>query len=363
MPIQQDKEIVASEVNTKLNIPDFLKQNDEITVQQLINRFGQANVTAANITVNSLITPNQLNNISVNGIPGTGGLDGTYNGVSFQQALEEKFIDARVDNNGDWMLYLKVIGNTSIEFSSFGTKGNKIDYFIVGGGGGGINDKYTGGGYTGGGGYYYTSEDQYTLALNTPYTISVGKGGNVDEDGEQSAAFNENAPGGKKGQRRLMTYCTYWTEDVTGGRVYYVSQESHNNGWKSFGDDKTGTIQVVYKLKNEKLENKEVEVDGVKCGGPNSPHHPNKVFVGKDPYRFILGMPDDSNPIDPEYKEGSNGEGQNTPVRPFKMPDTSVPVVCGVASSKDSATIVYGQGGAANGGKGTQGVVILRNAR
>lgn len=358
MPIQQDREIIASEVNTELNIPGFLKQNDEITVQQLINRFGQAN-----ITVNSLITPNQLNNISVNGIPGTGGLDGTYNGVSFQQALEEGYIDTIIDNNGNWMLYLKVVGNTSIEFSNFGTKGNKIDYFVVGGGGGGTNDQYTGGGGN------TSIEKQYALALNTPYTISVGKGGDVDKDGEQSAAFNKNAQGGKKGQRTLMTSCTYLTKPVEGGRVYYIpytpyikqGYEENDNAWESWGV--TGNINVEYKLANEMLINEIVEINGEKCGEPGD-RLENFIFAGaQDPYRYVLGIPDASQPISPTYMDGSNGEGRNTPVRPFGTADTSVPVVCGVASSKDSATVVYGQGGAANGGKGTQGVVILRNAR
>lgn len=357
MPIQQDKEIVASEVNTRLNIPDFLKQNDEITVQRLIDRFGQANITAANITVNSLITPNQLNNISVSGIPGTGGLDGTYNGVSFEQAIEQGFMEARINNNnGNWMLYLKVIGNTSIEFSNFGTKGNEIDYLVVGGGGGGTNKQYTGGGG-------YTSEEyQYALALNTPYTISVGRGGDVDEDGEQSAAFNKSAPGGKKGQRTLMMSCAYWTEPVEGGRVYYVPSEFYNNGWKSWKE--SGGRDVQYNLKNEMVIHKTVTVNGVPRGD-DDPIGDYYVFAGAEgEYRYILGNPDTSNPKDPKtYKEGSNGEGCNTPVRPFHIPDTSVSVICGVASSTDSATVIYGQGGGANGGSGTQGVVILRNAQ
>lgn len=89
--------------------------------------------------------------------------------------------------------------NWRIKFLTSGTftplKDMIIDVFLVGGGGGGTNGIL--GNVTGGGGSGYTTTvNSVQLTANTEYSIVVGAGGTVKNNGGTSTAFEATAKGG-----------------------------------------------------------------------------------------------------------------------------------------------------------------------
>ena len=68
-----------------------------------------------------------------------------------------------------------------------------VDLFLVGGGAGGA-----GSGAGGGGGYTQTIR-KVPITLNNGYAITIGAGGNADENGGNSSAFGYSVSGGKTG--------------------------------------------------------------------------------------------------------------------------------------------------------------------
>lgn len=351
MPIQQDKEIIASEVNTKLNMPDFLKQNQEITVQKLIDKFGQANITAAKITVNSLITPKQINDIQVSGIPGTGGLDGTFDNQSFEEAITSGAIIPVIDENtGNWELRIISPGTHTLIFSNFGTKGPNIDYFLVGGGGGGATKNYGGGG-----GYTLTKKNQH-LALGTNYKLTIGKGGEVAKKGEASEGFGSAAKGGEPGFLGKATVVEWETKPTQGGAnlYYYTGSDYQMKEWSGHYDTSNGKTQTIGYIPLDPNDPTSYPLNGtiVKEGVPlptlrGSKGWPNHVYG--QVISFVKATHDDST--------GKVGTGQNTPIGIFENSAANLKV-----SGLFSADIDYGCGGNINS-NGKQGIIILRNAR
>lgn len=351
MPIQQDKEIIAGEVNTKLSIADFLKQDQEITVQKLIDKFGQANIAAAKIVVDSLITPKQINDIQVSGIPGTGGLDGTFDNQSFEEAIASGAIIPIVDNNtGNWELRIIPPGTHTLLFSNFGTKGPNIDYFLLGGGGGGAIKNYGGGG-----GHTLTKKNQQ-LVLGTTYKLIIGKGGEIAKKGETSEGFASTAKGGEPGFLGKTTAVKWATKPTQGGAnlYYYTGSDLQIKEWSDHYDTPNGGTETISYIPIDPNNPTSNPLNGtiIKEGVSlptlrGSKGWPNHVY-GYVTF-FVEATYDDST--------GKVGDGQNTPVGIFENSAADLKV-----SGLFSADINYGCGGNING-NGKQGIIILRNAR
>ena len=77
--------------------------------------------------------------------------------------------------------------------SSTGTTNAEVEYLAVGGGGGGGNSTDSGGG--GAGGLIF----EKTTVTNQSYTVTVGNGGSVDTNGQNSSVFGATALGGGHG--------------------------------------------------------------------------------------------------------------------------------------------------------------------
>ena len=76
-------------------------------------------------------------------------------------------------------------------YNCIGDGTTAVDLFLVGGGGSGR--------YSGGGGGYTQTIRKVPITLNNGYVITIGSGGNADENGGSSSAFGYSVSGGKTG--------------------------------------------------------------------------------------------------------------------------------------------------------------------
>ena len=95
------------------------------------------------------------------------------------------------DGNGNWRI--KFLTSGTLVINDILNISNGIDVFLVGGGAGGA-----GSGAGGGGGYTKTIK-KVSVTLNNGYAITIGAGGNADENGGSSSAFGYSVSGGKTG--------------------------------------------------------------------------------------------------------------------------------------------------------------------
>ena len=95
------------------------------------------------------------------------------------------------DGNGNWRI--KFLTSGTFVLNDILNISSGVDLFLVGGGAGGA-----GSGAGGGGGYTQTIR-KVPITLNNGYAITIGAGGNADENGGSSSAFGYSVSGGKTG--------------------------------------------------------------------------------------------------------------------------------------------------------------------
>lgn len=158
MAIETNLIIKADDVNVALGF-QLVKAGELITAETLTKQFGKIN----GVEINQLIKPGSISNL---GLQGSGGLSGTYGGVSFQQAIANGDLAYSYDSNG-WTFQFLSTGKELI-FTNFGTFGNNLQVAVVGGGGNGIKNVQPGGGGE-------VIQKNQVFAQNTKYTITIGK--------------------------------------------------------------------------------------------------------------------------------------------------------------------------------------------
>lgn len=194
MAIKQYDKIVAQEINN--NASTSFSQGALVYATDIANLYGGSDTIARGV----LIRAEHFANL---GLPGSGGLNGTFNGMSFKDADNNPSIsgfDYVKDNNG-WTLYITKGG--TINFTNFGIKGSTVDIFMIGGGGAGNKD-----GGNGGGGQPIT-KPRISLSTNRSYTLTIGAGAtsNGGNGGETyTTILSDRASGGKGGVSGSYTH-------------------------------------------------------------------------------------------------------------------------------------------------------------
>ena len=260
MAIQQNNKIIASEINnsaaTNFSQGAFIYAND------IASLYGGTD----NIAKGVLIRAEHFQNL---GLPGSGGLNGTFNGVPFKNAIENSSsgLEYAQDSNG-WTLYITKSG--TINFTNFGRYGNSTDIFMIGGGGAGNKD-----GLSGSGGFYVNGTKE--LVANNSYNLVISTGGiengapgggYVDDEGKVWGAptqgFGFEARGGQGGKANEISgyYKEYttsnWTtyDTNTNGSIEYRGEEYPK--WES--QEKVTSGDTIYLSCNEQGELRTTEV-------------------------------------------------------------------------------------------------------
>lgn len=189
MAITKGNKIVASEINTSAGTN--FGQKNIIYASDISNLYGGTDTIARGV----LIKAEHFQNL---GLPGTGGLNGTYAGLSFKDAVANGYMSYTTDANG-WVLTLTKTGSNTLNFTSFGKYGSNVDIFLLGGGGAGNKN-----GLGGSGGFYTTINK--TLSTGGQ-TLAIGAGGTSNGSaGGQTSAFSSVAKGGYGGRAHTVNY-------------------------------------------------------------------------------------------------------------------------------------------------------------
>ena len=213
MAIKQYDKIVAQEINN--NASTSFSQGALVYATDIANLYGGSDTIARGV----LIRAEHFANL---GLPGSGGLNGTFNNISFKDAIANpnSGLTYTVDSNG-WTLYITKGGN--IQFNNFGKFGNNTDIFMIGGGGAGNKD-----GLSGSGGFYSTTNSK-VLNNNTSYSLSVGTGGTTNgATGGATSGFGISVNGGYGGKAHIL-------------KNYEVSFTT--TSWVTYGYDQDGWVE------------------------------------------------------------------------------------------------------------------------
>ena len=145
-------------------------------------------VVTKSVTVSTVITYAQLiaDYSCANGSAGAAPYIMVYSG------------NCAIDGSGNnWRVVLSSTGNLTFN------KNASLNVFLVGGGGGGgAKNSWCAGGGGGGG---RTTNGTYTITIGTPYPIAIGGGGGASASGGNSTAFVFTALGGTKGSNAPST--------------------------------------------------------------------------------------------------------------------------------------------------------------
>ena len=212
MAIEKNNKIVALEIN-QFSGTNFGAQN-LIYASEIAGLYGGSD----SIVRGALIKAEHFLSL---GLPGSGGLNGTYAGLPFKDAKEAGYLGYDKDNN---ILYLYKTGTNTINFSSLGNLGSNVDIFMIGGGGAGNKDGL------GGSGGFYTTLSSHTLEIATNYDLAIGKGG-IDNGakGGETAAFSKSVNGGEGGKAHDL-------------RGYYRNYTTSN--WVTYSTSTSGSEEV-----------------------------------------------------------------------------------------------------------------------
>lgn len=353
MAIKQYDKIVAQEINnsasTSFNQGAFIYANDIASLYGGID----------NIAKGVLIRAEHFQNL---GLPGSGGLNGTFNGVPFKNAIADSSsgLEYVQDSNG-WTLYITKGG--TIKFTNFGRYGNNTDIFMIGGGGAGNKD-----GGNGGGGQPIT-ESSIGLSTNTSYTLTIGagaisSGGNGGET--YTTIFDKRASGGEGGISGGK-YAETWYAESSSGNFDYVTHDEADS-WEDY-DYSEGEIIIAEPREYIDLPNIPGNIGTGLAGYLYDDNGRGKIYWCA-PYTQLLEKLNDL------YKNGSNGSKWTNLTYCFN--DASSLQVGGLGPDPSSASTAgqagtrYGQGGGGNYNKayggsvfgaGKSGIIAIRNHR
>ena len=214
MAIKQYDKIIAQEINN--NAATSFNQGALIYASDIAGLYGGSD----KIEYGALIRAEHFQNL---GLPNSGGLNGTFNGMSFKDADNNSNSSGfkYVQDDKGWTLYITKGG--TINFTNFGIKGSTVDIFMIGGGGAGNKD-----GGNGGGGQPIT-KSQISLSANRSYTLTIGAGAtsNGGNGGETyTTIFSDRASGGKGGVAGKIKYALYNMWSVEGSKLFYANSSS-----------------------------------------------------------------------------------------------------------------------------------------
>ena len=363
MAIKQYDKIIAQEINNSASTS--FSQGAFIYAKDIAELYGGTD----NIAKGVLIRAEHFQNL---GLPGSGGLNGTFNGVPFKNAIADSNsgLEYVQDSNG-WTLYITKGG--TINFTNFGRYGNSTDIFMIGGGGAGNKN-----GISGSGGFYSTTNSK-TLSTGSNYSLIIGSGGSSNgANGDNTSGFGLSVSGGYGGKAYIVNdyYRSCVVNYADGGYVlyYYEIGTIENNGMvcvressESYIDnhaildiicDQYGNV-INYSGYIDEYSDPE-NGDYFSVLGGNLVH-------GKDGYWYIGTADHRGEPI------GANVTSVSRPTD--EKPSTTIfntTITVGGPGSTSSATAGsrYGQGGGASGqygassfGAGKSGLIAIRNHR
>lgn len=350
MAIQQNNKIIASEINN--SAATNFSQGAFIYASDIASLYGGTD----SIAKGALIRAEHFQNL---GLPGSGGLNGTFNGVSFKNAIANSSsgLEYVQDSNG-WTLYITKGG--TINFTNFGRYGSSTDIFMIGGGGAGNKD-----GLSGSGGFYSTTNSK-TLSTGSNYSLVIGSGGTTNgATGGVTSGFGISVSGGYGGKAHIINgynrgytissnktygYNTKGTEVSSGGEEYpkVVEKEQIPQGDTIYlVCNKSGTTETATLYESGQL------IYGVHRGAD-----------GWDWYRLGNGSWES---VNADITSASRPSDEKPSTTIF---GTTTTVGGSGSTSSVAAGSRYGQGGGALGqhgassfGAGKSGIIAIRNHR
>lgn len=353
MPIQQNDKIIASEINS--SAATNFSQGAFIYASDIAEIYGGTD----NIVKDVLILAEHFQNL---GLPGSGGLNGTFNGVPFKNAIADSNsgLEYIQDSNG-WTLYITKGG--TVNFTNFGKYGNSTDIFMIGGGGAGNKD-----GLSGSGGFYSTTNSK-VLNNNTSYSLSIGTGGTTNgATGGATSGFEISVKGGYGGKAHTINYYYRYVTmaSFSGSNLYYYSRDH--------GIDEDGFIIVDTA---DHINVRDGYSANIKCDKNGSLKQSSAVSIGGQYMQGTFYHAADGGYYQAggTYSEGSISASTKIATRPSD--ELAITKIFGVtnAGGPGSASSVtdgsyYGQGGGSLGqygsssfGKGANGIIAIRNHR
>lgn len=348
MAIQQNNKIIASEINN--SAATNFSQGAFIYASDIASLYGGTD----NIAKGVLIKAEHFQNL---GLPGSGGLNGTFNGVSFKNAIADSNSGLQYIQDGSgWTLYITKGG--TINFTNFGRYGSSTDIFMIGGGGAGNKD-----GLSGSGGFYSTTNSK-VLSNNTSYSISIGTGGTTNgATGGITSGFGISVNGGYGGKAHIVNGYN---------RGYTITS------WKTYGYDTSGSIEIDGES-YRKVVNKEQMTQGdtiyLVCDGSGNTETATLYEEGQ----LIYGVHRGADGWDWYRLGDGNWANVNADITSATRPSDEFAITTifgitnaggpGPASSVANGSY-YGQGGGSLGqyggssfGKGANGIIAIRNHR
>lgn len=214
MAIQQHEIIKAFEIKAEANIN--VTSGNYIKATDISGLYSGSDTIAPGV----LIKAEHFTDI---GIPGTGGLNGTYGGYSFREAIDKNWIE--YDSNNRILKILKSSNSGStLKFTNFGGFSPATNIFMIGGGGAGNKN-----GSSGTGGFYPKNNYETTLKLNEIYSLIIGSGGTTSgASGNKTTGFGYTADGGIGGKRfTIEGYYRNWTTK-SNHTYHYTGREQYS---------------------------------------------------------------------------------------------------------------------------------------
>lgn len=357
MAITKGNKIIASEINTSAGTN--FGQNNIIYASDISNLYGGTDT----ITRGVLIKAEHFQNL---GLPGTGGLNGTYAGLSFKDAVANGYMSYTTDANG-WVLTFTKTGSNTLNFTSFGKYGSNVDIFLLGGGGAGNKN-----GLGGSGGFYTTINR--TLSTGGQ-TLAIGAGGTSNGSaGGQTSAFSSVAKGGYGGKAHTVDY--YYRkallEDGGGTKIYY---------YKTWAYDSANGRMNVYRENNATLSVADPYEGNIKCYSDGSLITYHKAYIADagtyvgDAYYLFHGVDENLYRATNVSNQGAIETSIQSATRPSDEPSSTsafgIITVSGSGSNTGSAPASRkGQGGGGTNtyggssfGIGGNGLIMIRNHR
>lgn len=374
MAIQQNNKIIASEINS--SAATNFNQGAFIYASDIASLYGGTD----NIAKGVLIRAEHFQNL---GLPGSGGLNGTFNGVPFKNAIADSSsgLEYVQDSNG-WTLY--ITKNGTINFTNFGRYGNNTDIFMIGGGGAGNMN-----GLSGSGGFYINgikklnTNESYELTISAGGTTNGAHGGGYIDDknnvyGVPTRGFGYEAKGGQGGIAHTVKshYRSCEVNYANGGYelYYYEIGTIESNGLvcvrgSSEGQtdnhaildiicDQYGSV-INYTGYIDEYSDPEKD-DYYYVSGGNLVH-------GNDGYWYIGTANHQGGPIRANITPASRPQEEALGTTIF---DTTIIVGGPGSTSSAVAGSFYGQGGgsseqygASSFGAGKSGIIAIRNHR
>ena len=365
MAIQQNNKIIASEINN--SAATNFSQGAFIYASDIASLYGGTD----NIAKGVLIRAEHFQNL---GLPGSGGLNGTFNGVSFKNAIADSNsgLEYVQDSNG-WTLYITKGG--TINFTNFGRYGNSTDIFMIGGGGAGNKD-----GLSGSGGFYSTTNSK-ALSTGSNYSLTIGSGGSSNgASGGNTSGFGLSVSGGYGGKAHISTgrqYATFTVTSHDGGDKIYLYQTAGR-----IIDEYEGTPVLNYDGSQDRVVTYEEPYTGqfwCQSDGNILAQRYYLYRAGQYVYNIVEEISSSDHRF---YRIGSSSRNSDITkeVAPASRPSDEKPstsifgttTTVGGSGSTSSATAGsrYGQGGGALGqygassfGVGKSGIIAIRNHR